>query len=112
MNYNLVYVTASSDDEALYIGRTLVEERLAACANVLGVTKSVYWWEDGIQTDSESIVILKTTSKNLEALMDHVKKIHSYDCPCVLALNVENGNKDFLHWIKKETIIQNDRLIN
>ena len=103
MDNYLVYVTASSEEEAVYIGRTAVEERLAACANVFGATTSIYRWENGIQTDPESIVILKTNSKNLKSLTNKVKNLHSYECPCVIALNIEQGNKEFLEWISTET---------
>ena len=102
MDYFLVYVTASSEEEATNIARTAVEERLAACANVIEKSKSIYWWESEIQTATESLVILKTTNKNLGSLIDRVKQIHSYDCPCVVALQIQNGNKDFLNWITKE----------
>lgn len=104
MDNYLVYVTASSEEEAAHIGRTAVEQRLAACANVLGTTTSIYWWENGIQTDPESIVILKTNSKNLKSLINQVKNLHSYECPCVVALNIEQGNRDFLEWITTETL--------
>lgn len=102
MDYFLVYVTTSSEEEATDIGRTVVEGRLAACANVIEKSKSIYWWESEIQTATESLVILKTTNKNLGSLIDRVKQIHSYDCPCVVALKIHNGNEEFLNWIAKE----------
>ena len=65
MTYNSVYITAASRDEATAIGRALVEERLAACANVFTGVTSLYWWEGAVQEDDEAILILKTRSERL-----------------------------------------------
>ncbi len=101
--YVWVYVTASSRDEALNIGRTVVRERLAACANVIDRLTSVYWWEGAVQEDPEAALVLKTRADRLEALTARVRELHSYTCPCVVALPVLGGNPDFLAWIREET---------
>ena len=101
--YVWVYVTASSRDEALDIGRTVVRERLAACANVIDGLTSVYWWEGAVQEDPETALVLKTRADRLEALTARVRELHSYTCPCVVALPVLGGNPDFLAWIREET---------
>ncbi len=101
--YVWVYVTASSRDEALNIGRTVVRERLAACANVIDGLTSVYWWEGAVQEDPEAALVLKTRADRLEALTARVRELHSYTCPCVVALPVLGGNPDFLAWIREET---------
>jgi periplasmic divalent cation tolerance protein len=103
MNARLIYITASSAEEAALIGRGLVEERLAACANVLGGIRSFYWWEDEVQDDQEVALIAKTTSDKVDAVVARVKSLHSYSCPCVVALPIEGGNPAFLDWIKDET---------
>ena len=103
MSEHLIYMTASSETEAEAICTELVQQRLAACANILGRTKSFFWWEGEVQSDSEIAFILKTSGKNLGALIDAAKKLHSYDCPCVVAVEIANGNLDFLNWISKET---------
>ena len=104
MSEHLIYMTASSEAEANAICKELVQRRLAACANILGRTKSFFWWEGEIQSDSEIAVILKTSSKKVDALINAAKNLHSYDCPCVVAINIEYGNPDFLNWISKETL--------
>ena len=99
----IVYVTASDQSEARRIGRTLVEERLAACANILEPMNSIYWWEGKVQEASEAVLILKTTQARLEALVNRVKALHSYDCPCIEAWPVAAGYRPFLDWVARET---------
>lgn len=99
----LVYVTASSDEEAEMIARTLVGERLAACANLLGAIRSIYWWEGTLQEDGEVALVLKTRGELVDRVVARVKEVHSYDCPCVIALPVSAGNPEFLNWIESET---------
>lgn len=98
-----IYVTAGSRDEALEIGRTLVQERLAACANVIPSITSVYWWEDAVQEDTEAALVLKTRQALLDKVTARVRELHSYDCPCVVALPITGGNRAFLDWIDRET---------
>lgn len=99
----LCYITAGSRAEALRIGRALVEERLAACANVLGETTSVYPWQGAIQEDAEVVLIAKTRRALVDVLTERVGRLHSYDCPCVVALEVVGGNPAFIAWIGAET---------
>jgi periplasmic divalent cation tolerance protein len=103
MTQSLIYVTASNRDEAVKIGREVVENRLAACANVLAGTASIYWWEGAVTEDEEVSLILKTRTALVGQVIDKVKQIHSYDCPCVVALDITAGNPDFLKWIDAET---------
>jgi periplasmic divalent cation tolerance protein len=98
-----VYATAGDAAEALRIGRTVVEERLAACANVIDGMRAVYWWQGAVQDAGEAVLILKTTDDRLGALIDRVRDLHSYDCPCVEALPVIAGNQRFLDWVTSET---------
>jgi periplasmic divalent cation tolerance protein len=99
-----VYVTASSREEALNIGRTLVGERLAACANIFDGVSSIYWWQGRLIEEGEVSLILKSTSDLIPALITRVKQLHSYDCPCVVALPIAQGNPDYLDWVDKETV--------
>ena len=103
MSATLVYVTASSKDEALKIARAVVEERLAACANVFQPITSIYWWDGKLQEEGETSFLLKTRADLVDALTQRVKALHSYTCPCVVALPVAAGNPDFLAWIDNET---------
>lgn len=103
MSHRLVYITASSEEEALKIARDVVERRLAACANVLGKIRSVYWWQGAVQEEGEAALIVKTRVDLLDALTQRVKEIHSYTLPCIVALPIEGGNPAFLDWIDTET---------
>ena len=98
-----VYMTAGSVDEARNIGRALVEERLAACINIIDGMRSLYWWEGTVQEDGETVLIAKTTEARLDMLIEQVKALHSYDCPCIVALPMVGGHADFLAWIADET---------
>ncbi len=103
MTAMLIYMTASDADEAKRVGRALVEARLAACVNVLPGMIPIFWWEGRVQEDSEAVLIAKTTAELVEALVAKVRELHSYDCPCVVALPISGGNPDFLDWIRTET---------
>ncbi len=98
-----VYVTAGNTDEAINIARTLIHERLAACANILGEITSVYRWEDAVHEDPETAIILKSRRDLVGPLTERIKELHSYDCPCVTALDITGGNPEFLAWIETET---------
>lgn len=95
----LVYMTASSAEEARKIGETLVEEQLAACVNLIDGMTSIYRWEEKLQHDTETVIIAKTTEGLVGALTDRVKALHSYDCPCVVSLPIDNGSNEFMNWI-------------
>jgi periplasmic divalent cation tolerance protein len=98
-----VYVTASSEEEADRLGTALVEERLAACVNILPGVRSRYWWEGKLVRDTEAVLIAKTRRALFKPLMERVKALHSYRCPCVVALPIEDGNPAYLGWIDAET---------
>lgn len=98
-----VYATAGDAVEAQRIGRAVVEARLAACATVIPGAHSIYWWEGAVQESPEAVLILKTTEAQLEALVERVKALHSYDCPCIEALPVQGGYPPFLDWVAQET---------
>lgn len=102
MSLCIVYMTAGDREEALHIGRTLVEERLAACVNLLGGTTSIYRWEGAMQQDEEVAFIAKTSADKVEALSRRVTELHSYETPCVVALPITGGAGPFLDWIAAE----------
>jgi periplasmic divalent cation tolerance protein len=97
------YVTVPSREVALALGRTIVEERLAACANVLDGMTSVYWWQGTLEEASEAVLILKTRGELLERLSARIRDLHPYECPCVVALPIAGGNPAYLEWITGET---------
>ena len=84
------------------ISRTLVEEKLAACANILQV-KSVYRWHGKVEETGEAAMFLKTRSELVDRLIERVKQLHSYEIPCILSFPIEKGNPDYLQWIEEST---------
>ena len=97
----IVLTTESTLDEANKLGRTLVEERLVACATLLPVVQSIYWWDDHIQSAPETMVMLKTTAEKLEALEKRLRELHSYRVPEFLVVPVEYGSATYLDWMLK-----------
>lgn len=85
------------------MARTVVGERLAACANIVPSGTSVYWWEGAVQEGTEAYMFLKSHTDRQDALVNRIKALHSYACPCVVILPIERGNPDFLAWIERET---------
>jgi len=103
MKASLVYITASSQKEALEIGRALVSERLAASVNLIGPVRSLYWWDGKINDEQEVVIVVKTTEALVERLTEKVISMHSYACPCVISLPIEKGHVAFLDWIEAVT---------
>ena len=103
MSVSTVYVTTSTREEANQIGRTVVSEELAACANILGQISSIYTWQGKIMEELETAMFLKTRSSLITPLSTRITELHSYDCPCIIALDIVGGNSDFIDWIANET---------
>jgi periplasmic divalent cation tolerance protein len=101
--YRFCWVMCADAEEARRIGRAVVEARLAACANVLGAASSIYWWQGKLEQATETPLVLKTRAALVPALIDRVKALHSYECPCVIALPVVEGYPPYLAWIAEET---------
>jgi periplasmic divalent cation tolerance protein len=103
MEYCLLYMTAGSAEEARRIGAALVDERLTACVNIIDGMTSIYRWEGAVRNDSETVMIAKTRRDLVDGVIARVKTLHSYSCPCVVALPIVAGNPAFLDWIGAET---------
>ena len=95
----VVLVTAPDADSARRLARTLVQERLAACGNIVPDLVSVFRWQDAVQEESEALLILKTSAERLAQLTARVSELHPYDVPEVLALGIETGNRPYLDWL-------------
>jgi periplasmic divalent cation tolerance protein len=102
MQIRFVYMTAGSREEAAAVGRVLVEERLAACVNIISPMQSIYRWQGKIEEDSEVVMIAKTTSRRMDRLISKARELHSYECPCIVAWEIADGNASFLEWIARE----------
>jgi periplasmic divalent cation tolerance protein len=101
--YLSVYLTAPSFDMADTIGRALVEERLAACVNIVSGMHSIYRWGGKIETAAEVVLIAKSRAALFEEIEKRVRELHPYDCPCLVAWPIEVGHQSYLDWIAKET---------
>ena len=98
-----VYMTAGSREEAGRIARTLVQERLAACVNLLPGMQSIYRWNGAIEEADEIVMIAKTRADRFDALADRVRSLHSYDVPCIVELPLGRGNAPYLDWLARES---------
>jgi periplasmic divalent cation tolerance protein len=98
----VLYITAANADDAARIGRTLVEERICACANVIAPVRSFYLWEGRLQDEQEAVLIAKTVTGKVEAATARIKELHAYEVPCVVALPVDGGNAEFLDWVVRQ----------
>ncbi|TNF32309.1 MAG: divalent-cation tolerance protein CutA [Deltaproteobacteria bacterium] len=94
----VVLCTCPADD-ASRIARTVLEERLVACVNVVSGVKSLYWWNGGVQEDTESLLVLKTPSACYPSLEQRLQEIHPYDVPEVLSLDVAAGAETYISWV-------------
>lgn len=98
-SYRLVLTTMASLDEAKRMARALVEERVAACVNVVGSVASVYRWRGAVEEASEVLLLIKTRVEKLEALEGAVRRLHSYDVPEFVILKVDGGSAAYLRWL-------------
>jgi len=99
----VVFVTAPDPDTAAVIGRTLVEERLIACANIVPGIRSIYRWEGQVADDPEVLLVLKTRASRCAAVAARVKALHPYALPEVVALPVVDGSEAYLDWVLAES---------
>jgi periplasmic divalent cation tolerance protein len=97
----MIYMTTADRDEARAIGRHLVQSKLAACVNILDQMNSMYEWQGEFQDDLEAVMIAKTTEERVASLIAAVRERHSYQCPCIVAVPIADGNPDFLQWIEE-----------
>lgn len=98
--FSIVYITAGDMEEAKRIGRVLVEEKLAACANIFPID-SIYRWKGNVEEAKEYGIFVKTKSEKVKAIEKRVKEIHSYEVPCVVSFYLKEGSKDYLEWIEE-----------
>ncbi|MEM5811289.1 MAG: divalent-cation tolerance protein CutA [Candidatus Aenigmatarchaeota archaeon] len=101
MGYYLIYITCKNYKEAEKIGKTLLEERLVACINIIKEIGSQYWWGGKIEKSKESLLLLKCPKNNLKKVVERVKELHSYSLPDISAIKIEKGLKEFLDWVNK-----------
>jgi len=99
----VVLVTCGSEDEALKIANTLVEDHLAPCVNLVAPIRSIYRWEGKIWDEKEWLLIIKTQKHRFEKLEKKVKSLHSYSVPEIISLSIAEGSSTYLNWIREHT---------
>lgn len=103
MEIAFVYITTEDHAEATRIARTLLQEGLIACGNILPGMTSVYRWDGAVQEDSETVLLLKTRPERMTRVTDRVRELHSYDCPCIVTWTARPGNPEYVHWVHEQT---------
>lgn len=103
VEFYTLYVTFADDAEAGTIIRTLVDERLIACGNILGTARSIFRWEGKVQEEDECVAILKTGSGRLDAALERLVELHSYDTPGIEVFPVTHAPQAFVDWVREET---------
>ena len=95
----VVFMTASSPEEAEGVAKALVRARLVACCNIVPQIRSIYWWQGEVHDEPEVMIIAKTRAEAMPALIAQVRAVHSYEVPEIIALPIEAGNDAYLSWI-------------
>ena len=98
--YVVVIVTAANREEAVKIVRSLLEERLIACGNIVGPISSIFWWEGKIDEAREFLVFMKSHENHFERLSERIMEIHSYEVPEIIALPIIKGSPSYLKWLR------------
>jgi len=98
----VVFVTASAEEEAHRIAELLLNQRKAACINIVPKVDSLFWWQGTLDSARESLLIIKTRASLLPEVVELVKSVHSYEVPEVIALPIIGGNEEYLKWIDSE----------
>jgi periplasmic divalent cation tolerance protein len=101
--YIVVFVTAPDEQKAAAIGRTLVDEQLAACANLIGPIRSIYRWRDAVEDEPEHLIIIKTRASLFGTLRERVRELHPYEVPEIIAVGIQKGSPPYLDWIRDST---------
>ena len=99
----IIFITASSEEEATKIATTLVEEKLVACVNIIPKIRSVYWWEGKVCQEDEVMLVSKSTKSLFPAIMYRVKSLHSYQVPEIISFPISEGLPEYLNWIEDVT---------
>ena len=100
---SVVFSTIDSNDNALSIAEILVNERIAACVNILPAVTSVYRWQSQVHKDPELLMIIKTKTDKLEQLISRLEEIHPYEVPEIVSFPIESGLNSYLDWVVEQT---------
>lgn len=99
----IAYITAAQEEEAAKIARTIVDERLAACVNIVKDIRSIYRWKGKVEDEREALLVVKTRRALFDRMVKRVRELHSYTVPEVIAFPIIAGSDDYLSWLDEET---------
>jgi periplasmic divalent cation tolerance protein len=105
----IVLSTASSEEEARKIALYLVEQRLAACVNIVPGIESIYRWKENVESSQEWLLLIKTSAESFPQVRDAIRELHSYELPECVALSIEEGSPEYLQWLAY-SLVKDDRL--
>ena len=97
---------AGGEDEAGKIAQALVEEKLAACVNIVGPVRSVYRWRGAVESASEYLLVIKSRARHFPALQRRIGELHSYQVPEIIAVQIADGSKAYLQWLAESTALE------
>ena len=100
----VVCTTLPAGADAAAFGRTLVEQRLAACVSAQSAVRSVYRWRGDVETDDEQQLLIKTSRARVERLIERIRELHPYDVPEIVVLPIVGGGRDYLDWVRASTV--------
>lgn len=98
-----IITTTNSNEVAEKIAKRLLEKRLAACVQIIGGVRSLYWWQDKIEDENEIIIFVKTTKDQYRELESEIKNCHNYTVPEILCFPIVEGNQDYINWLYSVT---------
>ncbi len=99
--YIVLFITTANTEEAQQISKVLLEQRKAACVNIIPNIDSLFWWEGKLDSERENLLVVKTKASLLPEIINLVKKVHSHAVPEIIAMPIVGGNQDYLEWIEK-----------
>jgi len=101
MKLSLGYITTPTKKEAKDIVLELLESGLVACCNIISGVESYFVWEEEITKANEYVIIFKTRTRNENKIISLARDMHSYECPCVVFMSIDDGNPEFLRWVER-----------
>lgn len=101
--FRILYITCPNMSDAENIARILVDNKIAACVNIIPNIKSIYTWQDKVEESNEVLLIIKTIENNLDKLEEIVKKYHPYTVPEIISWPIKSGNMEYLQWMLEVT---------
>ncbi len=104
MEYIVIFCTTNNKENAELIGHSLVQEKLAACTNIIPKITSIYSWNNQIVKDEELLLVIKTKKELFDDVKNKILSLHSYDVPEIISIDIKEGSKPYLDWINENTM--------